>query len=148
MRSVGRSIGEPDRNRSVNSGCIPSLLEVIIQQGAPDQADRPRRAGERFTPMWKWRSRFHAGSEAPRGSATMRVLSRDAEDTEARGHSRSSESARSRRSCCPMGGGRRGQRGRGQGGRDREILPMQQTPRAFGTGLSQRWSCGSATKTR
>jgi hypothetical protein len=30
----------------------------------------------------------------------------------------------------------------------REILPMQQTPRAFGTGVRQRSSCGEATKTR
>jgi hypothetical protein len=38
VRSVGRLIGKPDRNRSVNGGCIPSLLEVIIQQDASDQA--------------------------------------------------------------------------------------------------------------
>jgi hypothetical protein len=49
MRSVGWLMGKPDRNGSVNGGCIPSLLEVIIQQDAPDQAERPRRAGERFT---------------------------------------------------------------------------------------------------
>jgi hypothetical protein len=78
----------------------------------------------------------------------MRVLSREAEDTEAGGHGGPSESARSKdpaaqwKVAIAVGGVV------DEVDVSRELLPMQQTPRAFGTGLRQRSSCGSATNTR